>query len=452
MNPLIPPLLLAIVLLPLLRFPEICLALFLFSGTFKSLFFQMFPDLPDITVVLAVVLFAGILLNNRPAPAFQTDSLDTTPHQPAPTMTKLLIPFSIFVLIMFFSMLNNAENTFAFDKTARFALLTGLATISPVLIIKTPRQLYRFLIMPIFLALAMTLFGQVTPEGLSAFGATHIATGRIIGFGFLAILSFLLQPDTKAFSTWLQRALFLIGGVTLLYGLFYSGSRGTLIALLIAVSFTGLVGITFRRGRRLVLAGAAVTLAIVAGITLFAPDAVTTMNRRVLYTLSGPLDQTARTRVLRANAALEMFTQHPFTGVGIGGFDAEFNRFTGTRGDYPHNLFLEVAAELGILGLLFISILIINSFREVFITLTRANRRIPLIVLTVTVYSLVNALFSGDLNDNRLLFTALGLCFATRSLGVIPTPLPVDSSLSRHPTSSATENREQLLTNPQAEK
>jgi hypothetical protein len=41
---------------------------------------------------------------------------------------------------------------------------------------------------------------------------------------------------------------------------------------------------------------------------------------------------------------------------------------------------------------------------------TRQEFAVAATVLTVMVYFLANAMFSGDLNDNRLLFAALGLC------------------------------------------
>ena len=46
----------------LLRYPEIALALFLLSGTFKSQFHLIFPEAPDITINCALNHIAGDII------------------------------------------------------------------------------------------------------------------------------------------------------------------------------------------------------------------------------------------------------------------------------------------------------------------------------------------------------------------------------------------------------
>ncbi len=410
-----------LILVLLLRYPEVCLALFLFSGTFKTEISQLSPWLPDITVTLALILLAGILFNYLKEPSFRNRLILR--------YRTFGLTFALILLFMTMSAIHTtAENRYALEKTIRFATLTGLATFAPLFIIQNHRQLFRFLIVSVILGALMTFTGQMTSEGLTAFGANHIATGRIIGLGLLTILGLMLVRSAGAVSLLLAPSSLLYAGLAALlcYGLFASGSRGALVALLVAIATMLLVGSAIKRARKIVLTATLFLIAAVLTITIISPQASATMNQRLATTLAAPLDQTAHTRVIRAQAAMEMFTQRPLTGVGVGGFDLLFNPFESERGDYPHNLFLEVAAEMGIIGLILFTALVFLPIYYALTSFRQTGNWTTLLVLAVTIYLLVNALFSGDLNDNRLLFTALGLCLTRKipatSPAVQPTP------------------------------
>lgn len=394
----------------LLRYPEITLALFLLSGTFKSQFNLMFPQAPDITIVFGLILVAGIIIR---LPIFIRSLKSFASLRQQPTTIKFLLTFIGLVVMMLFSLFTGNDNHYGLEKTVRFATLTGLALFAPLITIQSQKSLSRFLLTLIAIALSMVAFGQPTSEGLTAFGANHIATGRTIGLGFLSGIYFALRPRSRSVKNILLRAGLMILNLFFGYGVFSSGARGVLIALFSALAFAGLIALSFRRGRTIVLTGAATVTAIVIALSVFAPDAVLTMNRRVNKIISEPIDQTAHTRVIRAEAAITMFRDNPITGIGIGGFDQEFNPYESERGDYPHNLFLEVAAELGLIGLILLVLLLFIPIRHLLTSLTAGDRAATLLILTLTFYSLINALFSGDLNDNRFLFTTLGLCLTT---------------------------------------
>lgn len=391
----------------LLRYPEIALALFLLSGTFKSQFHLMFPQAPDITIICGLILITGVIIR---LPIFLRSlrSPLSLPKQP-PTF-KFFLTFAGLVAMMCLSLFAANDNRYGLEKTVRFATLTGLALFTPLITIQSEKSLTRFLLTLIGVALLMVAFGQQTFEGLTAFGANHIATGRTIGVGFLSCIYLTLRPRINNFKNILLGAGLVIINLLLGYGIFSSGARGVLIALLSALTIVGLIALSFRRGRTIVLTGAAIVTVIVIALSVFASDAVLTMNRRIEKIISEPIDRTAHTRVVRAEAAITMFRNHPLTGAGIGGFNQEFNLYESERGDYPHNLFLEVAAELGLVGLILITLLLFIPIRHLLAHLTVGDRPATLLLLTFVLYFLINAFFSGDLNDNRFLFTTLGLC------------------------------------------
>lgn len=135
-------------------------------------------------------------------------------------------------------------------------------------------------------------------------------------------------------------------------GIYLTGSRGALIAAGVSV-LVWLVLIP-PRGRTLVLlAGAAVALVAVPGVftrlaTLAAVgDAATAV-----------VDPSLRNRAAVQVVGLAMAEDHPVLGVGLGNFlrrEPEYQRVTGSfisEGVIaPHNLYLELLAETGVLGL-----------------------------------------------------------------------------------------------------
>uniref|UniRef100_A0A7C4CDF6 O-antigen ligase domain-containing protein n=1 Tax=candidate division WOR-3 bacterium TaxID=2052148 RepID=A0A7C4CDF6_UNCW3 len=388
----------------LVLFPEITLGLFLLSGVIKtplaSLAAAAGVEL-DITVLIGLALLVGLVFRGMKA---GFSSL----IPPA----DCLVPLGCLSLIILLSTLFGPETPYGREKAFRFLTLTNLAVLAPFICLNSHSRLQRFLVINIVLGFFVLLFGRVTSEGLSAFGSTHIAAGRTLGLGVLASAYLCFRQ-----SSLLRRLLWLAVGTALLAGFLLSGSRGSFVALVAAVAATGVMALAVRRGRRLVLAVSAVAGLATLGVTLFAPAAVEVMNRRLTATVADPLTLTARTRLDRATAAFDAFAASPLFGAGIGGFDMLFSNVDTGRGDYPHNVFLEVAAELGLVGLAAFLLLLLRSLRRPFRALSYANRAaaaslaLPRLILALACYALVNALFSGDLNDNRLLFAAIGMCF-----------------------------------------
>jgi O-antigen ligase len=111
-------------------------------------------------------------------------------------------------------------------------------------------------------------------------------------------------------------------------------------------------------------------------------------------------------------------------GLGPGGYNLSLGYGDAPRGMYPHNIVLEFAAEYGLLGLAAFLFLCGLALRNAVSALRRGTDRAGLVTgalgFAVLVYCLANAIVSGDINDNRLLFTAIGLCAALAGPGAQP--------------------------------
>jgi O-antigen ligase len=393
--------------------PELTLALFLTAGAYKEWLAVLIPVRVDFTLLLAVTVLAAV------AARAIGRHLRCDPACPALVLPLgLLVPLGLLALTIAISALNT-DAVYGRDKALRFLTLTATAAVAAYAILDTPARVRRFFTMIMLLGLGMTLAGTVTTEGMAALNANHIATGRILGLGLIAVIYLAISSKPGI----LRRLIWLVPGGVLGYGFLYSGSRGALAALIIGLGFTALIALGLKRGRKWLLPVAALLAGVYIATATLVPQALGLMNDRLRQTTGA-----AQTRMDLGAEAWQMFCQHPLTGVGIGGYNTQLGYPDTERGLYPHNILLELAAEMGIAAVVLFIILVTLAFRRLITTLRRYHNpeqlALTMLLIATTAYLLANAMFSGDLNDNRMCFAALGACFAAgRDLSTEPGPL-----------------------------
>jgi hypothetical protein len=101
-----------------------------------------------------------------------------------------------------------------------------------------------------------------------------------------------------------------------------------------------------------------------------------------------------------------------FVGLGSGGFSSLFI-WRDWRW-YPHNLFFEIIVELGLVGLIIVVLFIIKSY-QIFNKGIQGGSLSDHSALWVagTVVMFIAAQFSGDINDNRILWMFIGISIAS---------------------------------------
>lgn len=158
-------------------------------------------------------------------------------------------------------------------------------------------------------------------------------------------------------------------------------SRGGALALgLVLVASLVYYGISWRR----VLGGG---LALLLAALLLVPSGFRERLATVWQLLPGEeqvlteVDSSFEERLLLGKTAWEMFVRNPVVGVGAGNYTARFSEYAEHLGSvardytdpgaarFPHNLYLEVAAETGLLGLAVFTALLAGAF----LTLERAR-------------------------------------------------------------------------------
>lgn len=227
-----------------------------------------------------------------------------------------------------------------------------------------------------------------------------IGLGRGAAEGLLIAVFLMLSRRSATTRLWAVAAL-----PALAVAVVASGSRGPVVGLAFGVLVLLGLTATNRRARRqlLVVAGAALGAVIAVGQTV----PTSTLSRSLEVIVSSGTDLSSNGRAQLWSAAWEGFVEHPLLGLGTGGF-------ANLRGDelYPHNLLLEAAVELGVLGALAVGGLIVWTL----VRIGRAwrlswdeNRLLAAVVAALFSMAVVNGLFSASLPNNKAVWLWSGV-------------------------------------------
>jgi hypothetical protein len=226
-------------------------------------------------------------------------------------------------------------------------------------------------------------------------GGNPIVAGRAAGL-VLVVLAYLLLVSRGV--GWLVRGFALLLTPAVAIVLLQAGSRGPITATVAAVGVLLFRRVSRnRRAKRGLARKRWLTLAIgaFASFTAYSSGGFEFQRR-----LRAPISEEIARRDL-ALAGMETATRYPF-GAGIGGFG------TNVYGDptaYPHNILVEIAADMGIIALVAFLVLLFRSIRR----LSRVRNNESTLVLALLAYSLTNASVSSNLTGNRIVLCAIAL-------------------------------------------
>jgi O-antigen ligase len=302
----------------------------------------------------------------------------------------------------------SADGSYGREKIELFLVINLTMMVAAILVARYRRHfdLFVALFLLVVAGSAMLLFVEVLTgnapavfSGRFAPGENPIGFGRLIADGIVFVI-FVLVAASSLTMRYLALALLPILGVALLA----TGSRGPVLGLLAGLTCYVLL-LRDRSSRRHLLSLWFGGLAV----AMLAPQLIPGQNiQRSLSVLLGSgsgLSSNGRFELWKE--AWHAFERHPVFGIGTGGFGA-------LQPDerYPHNLFLEVASELGVVGLLLTVGILAFGLRSLIRTWRSAvpeERPAVALVVALVVSALVNALLSSDIQNNSTLWLALGL-------------------------------------------
>lgn len=131
------------------------------------------------------------------------------------------------------------------------------------------------------------------------------------------------------------------------------------------------------------------------------------------------------------SAGIDVWKQYPLFGPGFGSF-SEVSSFPEAR--QPHNMFIELMCEMGLVGLIVGGAVWWVPCRQIASRSQTATDPIMLVLGAVWLHLATCAQFSGDVTDNRQMFTFAGLILslaASRSAVPVHTPPQMSTAASQ---------------------
>jgi O-antigen ligase len=242
---------------------------------------------------------------------------------------------------------------------------------------------------------------------LTSLGSGPIVLARVVGAALLVSvvggIHFLRTPTGR----WWEIGLG-IGGLLcalpLLAGFVLTQSRGPAVALVLALGIYA--AISFATDWRRLVAILLLTAAALVGAG-FVIEEFAAWSRFDMEHPANMVSLDGRREML--NLSVSVVLQNPIFGVGTGGWPVAVYGLD--MRTYPHNFFVEIAAEHGVV----ITGLLVALFGAMSVRWAAAYRRagsedrsVLVLTLVLFVYLFGNIQFSGDLIDNRLLWILMG--------------------------------------------
>jgi len=236
-----------------------------------------------------------------------------------------------------------------------------------------------------------------------------IGVGRI--FSVLVIISLIYFLHKKKI-----RIVFIIGLILGLLITLATNSRGPLVALLLTLFIYLYLFSGIKKSRLL-----SITIAFVILFIILLSVLPKNFVSRYTFGLSKEIHvsetevkffSTSQEREMYLKQAIDYLSEHPerlLLGTGTGSFSYISKHIDDRL--YPHNIFVEIILEFGILGLLlfiFPFIFLLIDFIQNKRTFTRVQFVNISIWISLTILFFINAQVSGDINDNRLLWFFMG--------------------------------------------
>ena len=409
-----------IILWLLINNPAIALMILSLTAIIKGYLINYFPvvEVVDITVIATLIIWLGLV-------KILLEGNWKLPSEPK----SIVYLFLAFGLLLGISYIYTASPDYGFRKILRFNTFAVTMFISPLLIIKSPADSKRLLsyfyfLLVIIIGIMLLQFVYFLKWGdfaivlaywnrISIPGANPIQVSRYLAIGAAMMIALLIR-NRPSQSLHYFAILFVI-----LLSIILSGSRGPLVSIIIG---SIVYAILYERKHSSRIFGYGI-LAIGTIITLLLvlPESLTQRffdisQGSVIMTQQGVRRiSTIATRYEFWSMSIEAWFSSItsfFIGLGAGGFSSLF--IWRDWHWYPHNLFFEIIAELGLIGLVIGVLFIIKSYQIINKGIQRGSfTDHSALWVAGTVVMFIAAQFSGDINDNRILWMFIGISIAS---------------------------------------
>jgi len=405
----------------LLFTPELSAILFFSSGVFKEYLGNHVPFFLsiDVSILLAGLTIVSIIIRR----IRDGDTFNIPLH-------ISYLPLLLFVIWIWLSYLYSPSPEYGLHKTTTFLIFNSLMFFSATFFISDEKVALKMIRYFMLIGLVITIptvinlvVSLVKQDLLELYRATFEGVNPINyanWIGNLLILLICIYPILKTrFAKIFQLSVIFL----LLVSFLAANSRGPFVGFVATIFFIFVI-FSFYKKKKIYL------LYFFIGLFVLTVLLITILPAQLIsryYLLVGaqqqqvPIDSvsiyTMQSRFLFWESALTLFLSSFktfFFGSGIGGFS--YALFHQDVPWYPHNIVLEVLAELGIIGFCLIFFQFFSVLKEsIFLiskSLSNEQKIILFAFLMVFFFNFVTAQFSGDLSYNRRLWFILGTLVA----------------------------------------
>jgi len=409
-------------ILLIFRFPDIGVALSFSSAIFKEWLTGIIPIFAafDFTIAIFGLTFISIMFSIiKNGTIFEI------------TFHKSFLPLLLFTTFLIFSTFYTSS--FNYGNLKAFSFLTfnlGLF-IAPIFVINEEKYAWRMIYFLIAIGVVITAYSLfnlinsiLTLSIIYTFRSTFLGVNSI-GFanwvGSINILLITIFPTIRE-NKWKRIAL----SVIFLFGIamLVTNSRGPMLSFMLTGLILFLIRVKEIPARKIALIIFSLVLFLIIVINILPPQLIDryvgvfdqgqNVSKRVaFYTVSTRLDFWKASLNSASNSISNLFF-----GIGSGGFSTLY--YNKDFIWYPHNIFLEVLCELGLIGLVLLCWHFISIFKDGINTLLKKlpykQMNLLLAYILTAFFNLLSAQFSGDLNRNRRIWFFLGTVIALTTL------------------------------------
>ena len=408
-----------VIAIVIFKYPITSLALFLTTNIVKGFLMLKFSffRVVDYTVLCAVITLIAMVYSFVKSGGRLKDIISIP-----------LVVYLLLATILLLATTYTSAPNYGLQKSSRFATLGLIAFLAPIVFTRSVKDIKQLIWLLFFIGIALSVTMVISPYeavlrsgsqmGKAAFleanpGATAIQIGVTSIIAFIFAIMAHTSPPLRIVSLGLIPSLITV--------MITTGGRGPFAGLML--TFLAVIFIC-RKGISKAWFPAIVSAILIIGAVSFTklPETVTW---RIANMFRGGYEfkEAAYARTERFVWTAARSLERPILGHGTGAFVVDRGG-EDVGGDYPHNLILELMYEEGLVGVVIGCLFLWLIFRRWW----QASKFVHLYGLGIGafqlvhitgllfLYSLIQAMKSGDIDGNRLMFFYAGFVVAVFNL------------------------------------
>jgi O-antigen ligase len=387
--------------------PVIFLVAVLFAPQLKAYWpLQRLDHVVDLTVMMLVGLALGVgwrLLKDLAR-------IDRSTRPKFAEVPKWpLFGFAVFAAAIAASYSYTPAVSYGETELLRFLGIGTMMLVAPLVLIRSEQDLRRFVVFflgaGLILGLQMILHVDDRQSGATT-DITRIGAGWLMGMLILLALYYrpFQKPSHNTAEAWILVPIFS-------FALIASAARGPIVALLVVLILN--LATSAKMFSRLVLTALLLGVSTYAAFSVFRqidPSRYNSKVSQIADLVEGKSTTgSAAARLTFYRQTIAAIPDHLVIGGGLGSWSV-FYYGADERG-YPHNLFLQIAFEQGLLGIATLGFFL-ATMAAVSLRMLRKTGTRYAVFPSLVLFCVIVSMFSGDLDDNRILWYWAGVTLA----------------------------------------